>query len=32
MYGFMGKKGINKVEIRNLKDRRGDLYEVKVKK
>lgn len=32
MYGFMGKKEINKVEIRNLKDRRGDLYEVKVKK
>lgn len=32
MYGFMGKKEINKVEVRNQKDRRGDLYEVKVKK
>lgn len=26
------KKEINKVEVRNQKDRRGDLYEVKVKK
>lgn len=32
MYGFMGKKEINKVEVRNQKDHRGDLYEVKVKK
>lgn len=32
MYGFMGKKEINKVEIENLKDHRGNLYEVKVKK